>query len=391
MLVLLDLSFNIIIKLNEDSFAGLHNLRFLDLNSNLRQRYRSSLMLPRNVFKHLVNLTLLDLSYNNIRSIHQYAFNGLVELQHLKFNSNELGKIPNGTFQYTPNLVILELVYNSIYNVTKGMFTGLGNLHQLYLKGNYMRSIQNNAFQSLINLIELNLSFNLLHSVNRLMFAGLPKLRHLYLGFNNINKISNQTFENLTDLRLLDLANNMLQSLNEKTFTGLKNLQVLRLNNNNLRYTTEWLPPGCFKALESLRHLSIQMNNPRNEIDTFILPDETIKDLKMLENLTLDANANDERILDEDRAFVLNDCIENLENDGNLKLCVHHRDFVPGEDISDNIIHAIESSRKTVFGTIDMLELPPEVQQHFDNGEFTIRQVSGRYKGIWKIWPWKKL
>ncbi|XP_052071196.1 toll-like receptor 4 [Mytilus californianus] len=51
---------------------------------------------------------------------------------------------------------------------------------------------------------------------------------------------------------------------------------------------------------------------------------------------------------DEDRAFVLNDCITNLEEKGNLKLCLHHRDFVPGEDITDNIIHAIESSRKTI-------------------------------------------
>ncbi|XP_052071727.1 toll-like receptor 4 [Mytilus californianus] len=51
---------------------------------------------------------------------------------------------------------------------------------------------------------------------------------------------------------------------------------------------------------------------------------------------------------DEDRAFVLKDCIQNLEEEGNLRLCLHHRDFVPGEDITDNIIHAIESSRKTI-------------------------------------------
>ncbi|CAC5393756.1 TLR13 [Mytilus coruscus] len=51
---------------------------------------------------------------------------------------------------------------------------------------------------------------------------------------------------------------------------------------------------------------------------------------------------------DEDRAFVMNECIKNLEHDGNLKLCLHHRDFIPGEDITDNIIHAIESSRKTI-------------------------------------------
>ncbi|VDI69696.1 Hypothetical predicted protein [Mytilus galloprovincialis] len=51
---------------------------------------------------------------------------------------------------------------------------------------------------------------------------------------------------------------------------------------------------------------------------------------------------------DDDREFVLNDCIEHIENEGNSKLCVHQRDFVPGEDITDNILHAIESSRKTI-------------------------------------------
>ncbi|CAG2247623.1 Toll-like receptor 4 [Mytilus edulis] len=51
---------------------------------------------------------------------------------------------------------------------------------------------------------------------------------------------------------------------------------------------------------------------------------------------------------EDDRSFVLTDCIEKLEKEENLSLCINHRDFVPGDDITDNIINAIKKSRKTI-------------------------------------------
>ncbi|CAC5405113.1 TLR13 [Mytilus coruscus] len=51
---------------------------------------------------------------------------------------------------------------------------------------------------------------------------------------------------------------------------------------------------------------------------------------------------------DDDRSFVLKDSIGNLENEGNYKLCVHQRDFLPGQEITVNITNAIHYSRKTV-------------------------------------------
>ncbi|XP_063447126.1 insulin-like growth factor-binding protein complex acid labile subunit [Mytilus trossulus] len=283
--------------MNEDAFEGLHNLRSLYLSKNSRYPVDENLSLPKNVFKYLVNLTVLDLSYNNIDSLHEETLNGLLNLQQLKLNNNLLKELPNDSFQYTPKLAILDLSNNFLNNVTEGVFNGLRNLHHLYLNGNYMRNIQNNAFISLINLTDLNLLTNTLNYVNEQIFAGLPKLRHLYLGSNCIKEISNNTFGNMTDLKLLDLSKNSLSSLNEKTFIGLRRLEDLRLNLNLFKYNTKQLPPGCFQPLESLKHLSVQMNNPQNVPDTYILPDETIKDLKKLKTLELDVNFAKERIL----------------------------------------------------------------------------------------------
>ncbi len=41
--------------------------------------------------------------------------------------------------------------------------------------------------------------------------------------------------------------------------------------------------------------------------------------------------------------------VAKLENDHGLKMCIHHRDFLPGIDIVENIVDAINNSRKTVL------------------------------------------
>ncbi|XP_076095713.1 toll-like receptor 4 [Mytilus galloprovincialis] len=51
---------------------------------------------------------------------------------------------------------------------------------------------------------------------------------------------------------------------------------------------------------------------------------------------------------DGDRSFVFKDCIEKLEKEENLRLCIHQRNFMPGQDITVNITNCIHTSRTTV-------------------------------------------
>ncbi|KAH3699512.1 hypothetical protein DPMN_074468 [Dreissena polymorpha] len=69
------------------------------------------------------------------------------------------------------------------------------------------------------------------------------------------------------------------------------------------------------------------------------LPDDTL-----LENYKYDAFIS---FSDDDIKFIVNEFIPRLETDG-VSLCIHHRDFLPGNSISGNIIRAIQSSRKTI-------------------------------------------
>ncbi|CAC5365381.1 unnamed protein product [Mytilus coruscus] len=51
---------------------------------------------------------------------------------------------------------------------------------------------------------------------------------------------------------------------------------------------------------------------------------------------------------DKEKDFIIKECIPKLEVERNLKLCVHQRDFIPGEEITVNITSAINDSKKTI-------------------------------------------
>ncbi|CAC5403889.1 Toll-like receptor 4 [Mytilus coruscus] len=51
---------------------------------------------------------------------------------------------------------------------------------------------------------------------------------------------------------------------------------------------------------------------------------------------------------DEDETFVHWTFLKRIEEEGNIRCCVHKRDFLPGNDIATNITSAIHNSRKTV-------------------------------------------
>ena len=52
---------------------------------------------------------------------------------------------------------------------------------------------------------------------------------------------------------------------------------------------------------------------------------------------------------DEDRYWVHKTLLPMVEEEMKLKLCIHHRDFIPGHDIDEQIIRKINSSRKTLL------------------------------------------
>ncbi|XP_052760511.1 uncharacterized protein LOC128203241 [Mya arenaria] len=66
-----------------------------------------------------------------------------------------------------------------------------------------------------------------------------------------------------------------------------------------------------------------------------------------------------------DEGFVVRTLYQKLEKELGFRLCLHYRDFVPGETISNNIINAVDASRRTI-----LILTPRYVESEFTRFEY---------------------
>ncbi|CAG2221834.1 TLR13 [Mytilus edulis] len=254
---------------------------------------------------------------------------------------------------------------------------------------------------------ELDLSYNLITSLAQFTFHQYSSLEKLILSNNEFNEITFD-FEHLTDLKLLDLSNNRIKSFSHKSMEILSELMEnknfsLNLENNNLQCTCDtiiflsWMQQNLLHFVNNnlykcqFKDGSVVVLNDLNTIITrlerqclsltgvivctslgiiitcIIIAIKLVyrnrwivlyyyylnksKNLNTSESTELEEGFVYDAFVayaEEDMKFVHEDCIQNLETDKNLKLCIHHRDFIPGEEITVNITNAIHRSRKTI-------------------------------------------
>ncbi|XP_023236513.1 toll-like receptor 13 [Centruroides sculpturatus] len=184
------------------------SIQSLDLSYNLLQ------ILPNNSFTFLPNLTYLRLINCEIKDIEKRAFEGLVSVEILDLSANLLEKIPSG-ISILSNLRLLYL-YKQYGNTNYGI--------RLYV-GEY-------AFANLSLLSGLLLTNNNIKTVQRFAFHNLVNLRVLIMSNCDIGIISDHSFSTLTSLETLDLSNNKILFFGNNTLRGLRNLKVLSVRNN---------------------------------------------------------------------------------------------------------------------------------------------------------------
>ena len=137
-LTTIDLSFNLINKLNDKTFNRLLNLKSIDLSHNLIENIEKP-------FENLVNLNSVDLSDNEIDRIDQDAFKGLVSLNVINLHDNK--------FQNNNNLVL---------NLEKSVqFVFLHRQNASAININDINFITNKNVSKLLILISMKI-FNLL-------------------------------------------------------------------------------------------------------------------------------------------------------------------------------------------------------------------------------------
>uniref|UniRef100_A0A4W4DXS1 TIR domain-containing protein n=1 Tax=Electrophorus electricus TaxID=8005 RepID=A0A4W4DXS1_ELEEL len=251
-----------------DCFKPVAGLRDLMLDgSNLNPQVLSSLCWE------LSETAVRNLSLRNTQTLtlSNTTFQGLgkTNLTVLDLSNNQLSDIPKGTFQWFPLLENLSLEHNNLKHLTNGTFLGLRSLKQLNLRKALTKShmsaysvIDDFSFQPLVKLEYLCLEQTVFRNITENVFAGLPNLRRLDLGWSStgLRTVSNATFAALAGsplLQRLNLTGMAIRKLGPGAFYSLGNLTTLVLSHN---FISQRLTGEEFRGLGSATELHLSFN-----------------------------------------------------------------------------------------------------------------------------------
>ncbi|XP_020782191.1 toll-like receptor 13 [Boleophthalmus pectinirostris] len=369
---------NQIETLHESCFHGLKNLTFLQLQkNNLRKE-----ALSNNCLRKLVKLTRLDLSNN-----------------HFKYWSSK-----NLTVPPFMNLSNLEtLLFGVQRSKGKGVFPanflqGLTKLSTFICNNIQLLSFPNDSFTYTPHLTNLDISANDLLDISPKLFSPIPKLEHLRINSINLHSLEFLINSNLTKLNELEARKNAFSVVSKDVIRSLPSLSVLDLKYNKFTcdcdnsWFVQWIKNNsqtevvdaynftCSYPPESMNQKLLHLNTQSCILDVgfFCFISTAFTNILILVVTftyhfsrfhliyayyiflawLFDSKNRQKRVEDQydafvsynthDEAWVYRELVPHLEKEQGWRLCLHHRDFLPGKPIVENIADAIYGSRKTI-------------------------------------------
>ncbi|KAM8808274.1 toll-like receptor 3 [Eudromia elegans] len=237
-LEVLNLTKTRISTIESGAFSFLGHLKVLDLGLN-----EISQELTGHEFKGLNNIQTIYLSYNKHLILQSESFTFVPSLRKLmlrKVGCNNLALSPS-PFHPLQNLTVLDLSNNNIANIKDDLFDGLHQLDILDLQHNNLARLWKHAnpggpvlfLTDLPKLRILNLKSNGLDEIPVHVFKGLFQLNHLDLGSNNLNLLPATVFDDQVALNSLNLEKNLITSVEEQVFgPAFKSLRKLEMDFN---------------------------------------------------------------------------------------------------------------------------------------------------------------
>ncbi|XP_023022264.1 toll-like receptor 7 [Leptinotarsa decemlineata] len=246
-LQILDLGYNNIRSMPDGVFCSLTNLQTLNLTRNrIKSTERIGINVPSCSNSDLQNL---DLSYNTLKSLSEESgLSRFRRLQNINLMYNNISDISGEALAGLDSLKILNLANNRIGMLPQGLFAGTPELKEIHLQNNSLFSLAKGLFHRLEQLLVLDLSGNQLTSshVDAGTFVGLIRLIVLNISHNAITRVDGRTFKDLFFLQILDLRNNSIGFIEDNAFLPLYNLHTLNLAENRLNTIGLQLFNGLF-------------------------------------------------------------------------------------------------------------------------------------------------
>ncbi|KAM5555179.1 hypothetical protein ABKV19_023194 [Rosa sericea] len=237
------------------SIFSLRRLWALDLSSN-----NFSGSFPLDGLHQLRNLSVLDLSHNNLFLTHDYtnfSYSSFSQLFELGLVSLKLRTFPN-FLRNQSNLGILDLSNNQI-NGKIPNWIWFSDLRYLNLSCNSLDSLEVPS-NNLSGLGYLDLHSNQFHGQIPI-FPSLYSLFYLDFSRNYFSSIiPNTTGDMLVQTKFLSLSSNNLNGIIPESLCNSQFLQILDLSNNSLGGTV----PRCLTTMSTLEVLNLRRNNLTN-------------------------------------------------------------------------------------------------------------------------------
>ena len=299
-------------------------------------------IIPLDFFEYFPRLQLLDIGLNRLSSF-IHADNGSLldnnpRLTSLDISLNGLEYLPTRFLKSISQINVLHVAGNDIRTI--GGFKELHNLTILNVTDNAISDLGDTDFETLRHLsanrpnLTLFLSRNPITTVSSCceiyQFIIWSKQNEAQIGdLPNYTCLSTNRFMRFNELSESMLKQQCQLSYIDKSFIFVSSplgIVFLAVVVGSLSYRYRW--KIRWVALTSMRIL-----HRNREVD-----DQTLYVFDAFISFHVD-----------DIKWVKENLIVELEENRGLRLCIHHRDFPPSRSIEENIVDAIEASRKTVL------------------------------------------
>ena len=194
------------------------NLTHIILNNNQLESLENNSRL----FRGLDRLRIINLEYNRLSCLHPNIFANLVRVEEIDLSNNDLKAVDKDLFRICHDeycviqpfnqLQHLDLSSNQIETLHPQLFSKLAKLEYLSLANNLLKSLEPPVFHELVSLSFLYLQYNQLSTFNTTLFSNLFELEWISLNNNQITETPKELFANLTLLNKPILHNNPLKS-----------------------------------------------------------------------------------------------------------------------------------------------------------------------------------
>lgn len=360
--LLLTTNFGMLQCLPSDFFLRLNGtgIRHLILNENslhevtIRKSYKDPIR-----YNSILPVTLRHLEIKN--NVLQTFKVSMPHLSRLNLERNNLGyflKYNRYSVTDTLNLTDINLSSNKIDRLHASIFHGHTHLENINVSNNYLTDISFNI-SHLIWLKTLDMSSNRIEGFDE---TTMKTLNHLFENSNLQIDLSNNTLHcNCQNVPFL------LWIFERNTHFPLRNSMSCEFSNGstNLRSQFKRTVMQLKKECTSYTALEICLSIAIMGLLITVFGGLVYKyrwRLRYIYYMTrskykrnipddIDGNYKYDAFIsysDNERNFIFKECIPILEGQKHIKLCIHQRDFLPGEDITQNITNSIHESRKII-------------------------------------------